>query len=105
MGKDPVSEVAARALRFRGRSSDPRHLAVALGFRLLPRETFSPPPRTVAYAWHPDPRVVAARVALGLSELLLREAEVRRAPGDAAQLARLLNPAMAQLFDDIRKAV
>jgi len=100
-----VEGLAGRVLMFVGRERDPRHIVVALGLRLLPRATTTPPPRTIAYAWHPDARVVSRRVAIGLAEYLLREEGRPHGAGDVARLAELLNPASAPMFRGIRKAV
>lgn len=105
MGTVKVTSVAALALKLAGRERDPRHLVVALGLRLLPRPSASPPPRTIDYEWHPDPRVVAHRVARRLAEYLLVESHAQIGPGDVERLARLLNPAGTTDFCDIRKAV
>lgn len=105
MGKADVEGLASRTLKFMGRERDPRHLVVALGLRLLPRATDAPPSRTIAYAWHPDPRVVSRRVAVGLADYLLREEGRPYGAGDVARLAEMLNPAAPPMFGDIRKAV
>lgn len=100
-----VEGIAGRVLRFAGRARDPRHLVVALGLRLLPRVTDNPPPRTIAYAWHPNARVVSRRVAIGLAGYLLREHGQSFGVGDVARLAELLNPSAPPMFRSIRKTV
>lgn len=76
--RDALESLARRSLARAGRPpfADPRHLAVALGFELLPR---SPPGLCgegtarglIAYAWSADPREVGLRVGHGLAHALL----------------------------------
>lgn len=105
MGMADVDGLAGKVLKFMGRERDPRHLVVALGLRLLPRASDAPPPRTIAYAWHPDARVVSRRVALGLADYLLREQGRPFGADDVTRLADMLNPAAPPMFRNIRKAV
>jgi len=76
--------------------SDPRHLAVALGYELLPR---SPPGRwcgegtcrgVIAYAWSPDRREVGLRVGHGLAHGLLDRQGDPHTDGDAWALTAML---------------
>lgn len=83
-----IDSLARRALYYAQRPdfADPRHIAVALGLRLLPRA-----PRglcgegtalgIIAYRWDADPSVRGLRVAHGVAHAVL--AEERGEHGDA----------------------
>jgi hypothetical protein len=78
--RDALESLARRSLARAGRPAfaDPRHLAIALDFELLPR---APPGLCgegmarglIAYAWSPDPREVGLRVGHGLAHALLQQ--------------------------------
>lgn len=77
-GCEALESLAKRALAQASRPtfSDPRHLAVALGFELLPRAPSglcgeATARGLIAYMWSADPREVGLRVAHGLAHALL----------------------------------
>jgi hypothetical protein len=95
---DTLESVARRALASAGRPemADPRHLAVALGYELLPRR---PPGQwcgegvcrgVIAYAWSPDRREVGLRVCHGLAHSLLDRQGDPHTDGDAWALTAML---------------
>lgn len=73
-----IREVAARALRDAKLSQttpDPRHIAVRLGYVILPRARgdMIPNRRLIAYSYDPDPHLLGLRVAFALASKLLEE--------------------------------
>lgn len=76
--------------------SDPRHIAVALGFELLPR---CPPGQwcgegtcrgVIAYAWSADRREVGMRVGHGLGHGILERHGEAHTDGDAWALTAMI---------------
>lgn len=92
-----LESLARRALFYAGRPdfADPRHIAVMLGFKILPRA-----PRgmcgegsaagVIAYQWDADSRVRGLRAAHGLAHAILTEEIGEHSDADAWLLTAML---------------
>jgi hypothetical protein len=95
---DALDSLARRTLARarRPEMADPRHLAVAFGYELLPR---SPPGQwcgegvsrgVIAYEWFPDPREVGVRVGHGTAHGVLEKSGDKHTDGDAWVLTAMI---------------